>query len=208
MEARVVDFPEPVGPVTRTRPWEAVQILSRTLGRLSSSNPGGTFGRRRIAIAQLPCCLCRLHRNRPSPGRVRAKSTEPWARSACRRSRGRRSPQRVRASASLRRSPIGARLPWTLVIGGFPAAIRRSEAPATRAIPSSRPISSRSSNPAAGSSQPVGLCRASAGVTAGVSRSSGASGAPALSDGDARSGSVPRAASFKRRISLSRSGSG
>ena len=36
MAARVVDFPDPVGPVTRTRPRGLSQIVATTGGRLSS----------------------------------------------------------------------------------------------------------------------------------------------------------------------------
>jgi hypothetical protein len=54
MAARVVDFPEPVGPVTRTIPFRSPAISLSWSGIPSSSMVGTLFGITRSAIEKLP----------------------------------------------------------------------------------------------------------------------------------------------------------
>ena len=52
--ARVVDLPDPVGPVTRTRPWDSSVNACTTAGTPSSSRLGISYGIRRSATATEP----------------------------------------------------------------------------------------------------------------------------------------------------------
>ena len=66
--ASVVLFPEPVTPVTSTSPRFAMEISSRTAGRLSSSSVGISNGITRMMIPIVPRCRKMFTRNRPTPG--------------------------------------------------------------------------------------------------------------------------------------------
>ena len=63
----VIDFPEPVVPVTSTSPLGSRAIFSTTLGRYRSSKLGMFEGIERTAIETLPLCWNMFIRNRPSP---------------------------------------------------------------------------------------------------------------------------------------------
>ena len=55
-DARVVDFPEPVGPVTRTNPAGRSAKDERMSGRFRSTSDGMTNGMRRKTAVQDPRC--------------------------------------------------------------------------------------------------------------------------------------------------------
>ncbi|MNY35965.1 hypothetical protein D3C86_1704140 [compost metagenome] len=55
MAASVVDLPEPVGPVTSTRPWRSRASFLMTGGRSMPSTTGGLSGMTRKAAPMLPC---------------------------------------------------------------------------------------------------------------------------------------------------------
>ena len=65
--ASVVDLPEPVVPVTRTRPRCSSQMRSRTRGRFSSSMVRILVGMTRRTMPTLPRCWKTLTRKRPRP---------------------------------------------------------------------------------------------------------------------------------------------
>ncbi len=65
--ARVVDLPEPVGPVTSTRPIGSWQRSGTTRGRSSSSSDLTWKGTWRNTAAGLPRCMWKLPRNRATP---------------------------------------------------------------------------------------------------------------------------------------------
>ena len=66
--ARVVDFPEPVVPVTRTIPRCSSARSVTTLGRPSSSTERISKGIARQTIEIVPRCLKALTRKRERPG--------------------------------------------------------------------------------------------------------------------------------------------
>src|SRR2546427_5547029 len=72
--ASAVDFPDPVTPVTTTRPRGRAAISSSTGGRLSSLIVFTSYGIERNANATVPRCWYTLVRNRPTPGTPMAKS--------------------------------------------------------------------------------------------------------------------------------------
>ncbi len=84
MEARVVDFPEPVGPVTRTRPRGSLASHSAIGGSPSSSKLGMSDGIIRRASASSPLWWKALPRSLALSCQVREKSTS-WcsSRMAC-----------------------------------------------------------------------------------------------------------------------------
>src|SRR6058998_4180112 len=61
-------FPEPVPPVTRTKPRSAAAIVVRMDGSLSDSNVGMSNGITRITIMNDERCRRMLMRKRPTPG--------------------------------------------------------------------------------------------------------------------------------------------
>ena len=67
MPARVVDLPEPVGPVTRTRPRGSVANAETTAGRPRPSSGSAPMATRRNTMPAEPRCRNALTRNRPSP---------------------------------------------------------------------------------------------------------------------------------------------
>ena len=68
MAARVVDLPDPVGPVTSTRPFLMSATSRSTGGRLKSLHCGGRAGMTRMTMAWVPRCMKMLTRKRASPG--------------------------------------------------------------------------------------------------------------------------------------------
>jgi hypothetical protein len=77
MAASVVDFPDPVGPVTSTRPRDSAARLAIAAGRFSSSMVGMCGGISRKSAAEPRSCLKRFVRKRPSFRIGYAKSTSP-----------------------------------------------------------------------------------------------------------------------------------
>ena len=203
--ASVDDFPEPVGPQTRTRP---------RLGRTSSAKAGGRFklasvgissGRARIAAASCPPWRCRLTRKRHDgplpwsssrPGeRRRGKSDEPRS-SRSRRDRPPRWGRNMRASSSPSTAAESVRTsrPSMRKTGAMPAISSRSLARcwiiSTRKRSSASPSSTRactgrsSSWPASGAAAPEApegetAVNAGAGVAARSGSGSGFSSAAA-----------------------------
>ena len=68
MEARLVDLPEPVMPVTRIIPRRSIESRSSTLGRCSSWKAGMRSGTCRKTPRTSPMARKRLQRKRPIPG--------------------------------------------------------------------------------------------------------------------------------------------
>ncbi len=68
IDARVVDLPEPVVPVTSTSPRCSSQIFSSTGGSISSLKVWMRAGIRRKTSPTDPRCWKMLQRNRPIPG--------------------------------------------------------------------------------------------------------------------------------------------
>ena len=66
-DANVVDFPEPVGPVTSTRPRRRSVNAFTASGIPRESNSGISWGMGRRAAAMVPRCSDTLTRNRPTP---------------------------------------------------------------------------------------------------------------------------------------------
>ena len=56
MAASVVDFPEPVGPVTSTMPFRRSVMSASCAGRLSASSVGISVGMTRITMEYVPRC--------------------------------------------------------------------------------------------------------------------------------------------------------
>jgi hypothetical protein len=66
--ASVVDFPDPVGPVTSTRP-SGISVMSRiATGSSSASMPRIWMGMRRKTAPTVPRCMYRFARKRATPG--------------------------------------------------------------------------------------------------------------------------------------------
>ena len=77
MEASVVDFPDPVGPVRSTRPRGRRASHSATGGRPSSSKVGMSEGIIRSARAMSPFWVNALPRRRARSSQLKEKSTSP-----------------------------------------------------------------------------------------------------------------------------------
>ena len=75
MAARVVDLPQPVGPVTSTSPRGFSARSPQTSGRRSSSSVGIRSRTRRNASVMLPRWKAALTRKRPIPSDVKEKSS-------------------------------------------------------------------------------------------------------------------------------------
>src|ERR1700741_3861583 len=71
------DFPEPVGPVTRTTPFLRLAISDSCGGNLRSAKLGMLLGMTRMTMAWLPRCMKMYTRNRPWPGKLYDMSQEP-----------------------------------------------------------------------------------------------------------------------------------
>ena len=83
MAAREVVLPEPVTPVTRTRPLGFSQRVWTMGGSPSWSNERITSGMERKAPAVAPRWLNTLARNRDTPWRPKEKSTSRSSSSRC-----------------------------------------------------------------------------------------------------------------------------
>ena len=64
MAAKVEDFPDPAGPVTKTMPVLSIAIFFSSGGSISSSNVGILLGIIRMTMAYVPRCRKMLVRKR------------------------------------------------------------------------------------------------------------------------------------------------
>jgi len=78
MDAKVVDFPDPVGPVTMTMPLFFFAKSVTIFGSPSSSEEGTSKGNRLMANATLPRCRYTFALNLPRPGTPNEKSAFSW----------------------------------------------------------------------------------------------------------------------------------
>ena len=130
-DASVVDFPDPVGPVTRTRPCR-MSVKDRIDSGMPSTSKGGiSWGIDRKAAATVPRCWNTLSRNRPT-------STIEWevssSFSASKRSRsvwGRipKTMSRIVSLSSTGQPSMGRIAPCNRMHAGNPVVTWRSEAP-------------------------------------------------------------------------------
>ena len=97
--ARVVDFPDPVGPVISTMPLGYSVSLPMTSGRFRSSTPAISKGTRRKTAAMVPRWRKMLQRNRATPGTPYPMSTA-WVFSNRCRWAGLRSSPSIRSTSS------------------------------------------------------------------------------------------------------------
>ena len=72
--ASVVLLPEPVVPVTSTRPRSSSAMRFRTSGSSSASTDGTFVEMTRMTSEMVPRCVKTLQRKRPSPGMLYAAS--------------------------------------------------------------------------------------------------------------------------------------
>src|SRR4030042_5896560 len=130
MAAKVVDFPLPVGPVTRISPFSFSAISARMDGMFSCLRVGQSEGMSRKAAPSPRSCRKRFTRNRARPLRLCEKSS---SRSLSNRFRcsSLRIPMSIFRSTSLLRGSIFnlRKDPWSLIMGGSPALRWRSDAP-------------------------------------------------------------------------------
>ena len=80
--ASVVDFPDPVGPVTRNRPRGRQTIFLQTSGTPSCSGVSILLGICRSTMAIVPRCLKTLTRNRAMSPKAKPKSQPPFSASS------------------------------------------------------------------------------------------------------------------------------
>ena len=128
MAASVVDLPEPVAPVTITRPRLDITISCSVAGRSSSATVGMRVLMVRSTMPALPCWMKAEARKRPALGTDRAK-LHSWltSNSAICRSfmMARTSPSAWVALSGC--CETGVILPSTLIAGGKSAVMNRSE---------------------------------------------------------------------------------
>ena len=77
IQARVVDFPLPAGPVTNTSPLERFESSMMLSGICRVSGEGRSKRTTRITAAREPLCFMTLARKRESPLRENEKSSSP-----------------------------------------------------------------------------------------------------------------------------------
>jgi len=141
MAASVVDFPEPVGPVTSTRPRSRVQSSFRTGGKLSDSRVGIAVGIVRSTAPGPRLWTKAFTRKRPLPGTSQAKSISCSAWKVCRCSSLMIEFTRAVTPAALSAGcSVRVRSPWMRIRGGRPALRWRSEAPRSAVSRSSSSI--------------------------------------------------------------------
>ena len=128
--ARVVVLPDPVGPVTSTRPRCSSANLVTTGGKPSSEADSALGSTRRKTRPVEPLWRKALQRNRPRPLAEREKSASPvslysWSRSAGRITwtRSSHSSWPTAGNGVIRRSPL------TRALGGEPTLMCKSDAP-------------------------------------------------------------------------------
>ena len=145
MAASVVLFPEPVAPVTMTRPRRLSARSFTVEARPSSSKDRAPLGTARATIERRPCCRATFRRNR------RPSSSEyPTSRSPLRSNRAFEVPistlsRRVMSCCLVvGLTSMVFTLPCTRIAGCLPSQMYRSEASASTMC-ESRPIRSTSS---------------------------------------------------------------
>lgn len=129
--ARVVDFPDPVGPVTSTSPRGRFANSASPSGIPSCCSDLISLGITRITLPVFPLCCMTFTRNRDFPGIEYAKSSS-WVRenSACCSSViTENSSCLIFAEDSLLYPLIGSISPLFLLIGGMPWVRWRSDEP-------------------------------------------------------------------------------
>ena len=114
-------LPEPVGPVTSTRPRGLSAWATITAGSLSCSAVGTVRGRRRRASAVRHCCLKMFTRIRTMSRKETAKSASPEVLSSSSSSLPASSAAAASVSSAVRgSSPTGVSTPWSRTVGGRP----------------------------------------------------------------------------------------
>ena len=78
--ASVVDLPDPVTPVTSTRPFGILTSSLTTVGSCRSSKVLISVGMFRRTVATVPLCMKTFIRTRPSPSTPKERSSS-WSRS-------------------------------------------------------------------------------------------------------------------------------
>src|SRR5512139_815463 len=129
MAASEVDLPEPVAPTKTTRPRLIIATSRSTGGRLSASIRGILVLIVRITMPTRPCCTNTLTRKRPISGGLMAKLDSLLASKSfhCRSFMIERASSLVWAGVRLW-FDTGVILPSTLIAGGKPAVMKRSDA--------------------------------------------------------------------------------
>ncbi len=130
-EARVVDLPEPVGPVTRTRPCRSSVNIRTESGMPSVSNGGISWGMARKTPATVPRCWKTFSRKRPTPG-IECEVSSSFSASNFSRSDLVRTPKsmsRIVSLSSWGHPSMGRTAPCSLMQPGMPAVRCRSDAP-------------------------------------------------------------------------------
>ena len=128
MAASVVDFPDPVPPTMMTNP-RLDSTTSFSTGGSSSSSSVGIFALMVRSTAPVkPCCTNALTRKRPMPGGAMAKlhSFVESNSLVCRSFMIARTSPALCSGVSVR-SDWGRISPSTLIAGGKPAVMKRSE---------------------------------------------------------------------------------
>ena len=122
IEAMVVVFPVPAGPVTRIKPRRSLARRSTTGGRWRSVIAGTSEVTSRATRPIESRCEYRLMRYRPRPGNDFATSASPSARSSCSLSGGNSSSATVHMSSSVSEGKsMRISSPCERAIGGEPA---------------------------------------------------------------------------------------
>ena len=130
-DAKVVDFPDPVGPVTRTSPCR-MSVNDRIDSGIPRTSKGGiSWGMARSAAATVPRCWNTLRRNRPT-STIECEVSSSF--SASKRSRivWGRIPKTMSRIISLLRTgqpSMGRMAPCRRMQAGRPVVTWRSEAP-------------------------------------------------------------------------------
>ena len=129
--ARVVDFPDPVAPVTSTSPRRSLAIVSTTGGRCRSRIVTIRAGITRSTMPTEPRCWKTLTRKRPRPGTEYAMSISKFSLNFCFCRALMIEKASAIVSSCIRRgcSVIAIRRPSTRITGYEPTLRCRSEAP-------------------------------------------------------------------------------
>ena len=130
-EASEVDFPDPVGPVTSTRPRRRSVNAFTDSGSPRSSNCGMSWGIGRSATATVPRCSATFTRNRPTPA-TECEVSSSWSASNRSRLLAGSTPKIIScrvSPSSGSMSSMGRRAPWSRTVGARLAERWRSDAP-------------------------------------------------------------------------------
>ncbi len=134
-DASVVDLPEPVGPVTRTRPRRRSVNSRMESGSPRLEKTGISCGMGRRATVTVPRWRATLTRNRPTPGMVWEVSSSCSAskRSRCEAGRIPKIMSRMSSLVSGGQPSMGRMAPWSRIVPGMAAVRWTSEAPTATA---------------------------------------------------------------------------